>query len=116
MFWHPSVTSSIGPGGTPLARGTSGSTDLLVDPGPAICLARSNSRSCGTRDSFGCSSSGGDLAALGQRLNDFVSFAWGQEEIGLESVLTGVEIVVTAVQVVESLVTATFHDSSLFYD
>lgn len=58
----------------------------------------------------------GHTAALGQRLNDFVSFAWGEEEIGFEAVLTCVKIVVTAVEVVESLVTATFHDSSLFYD
>jgi hypothetical protein len=58
----------------------------------------------------------GHTAALGQRLNDFVSFAWGEEEIGFEAVLTGVKIVVTALEVVESLVTATFHDSSLFYD
>jgi hypothetical protein len=49
-------------------------------------------------------------------LNNFVSFAWGEEEIGFEAVLTVVKIVVTAVGVIESLVTAAFHDSSLFYD
>ena len=58
----------------------------------------------------------GHSAAPGQRLNDFVSFAWGEEEIGFEAVLTSVKIVVAAVEMVESLVTATFHDSSLFYD
>ena len=54
--------------------------------------------------------------ALRQRLNDFVSFARGEEKIGFEAVLTSIKIVITTVAVVESLVTATFHDSSLFYD
>ena len=54
--------------------------------------------------------------AIERRLNAFVSFAWREEEIGFEAVLTGVKIVVTAVEVVESLVGATFHDSSLLYD
>jgi hypothetical protein len=58
----------------------------------------------------------GYSATLGHRLNDFVSLAWGEEEIAFEAVLTGVKIVITAVEVVESLVRAAFHDSSLFYD
>jgi hypothetical protein len=50
------------------------------------------------------------------RLNDLVSFAWGEEKVGFKAVLAGIKIVVTAMELVESLVGAPFHDPSLLDD
>ena len=47
---------------------------------------------------------------------DLVAFAGGQEEVGFEAVLAGVEVVVTAVELVEGLVGSALYDLALFDD
>jgi len=47
---------------------------------------------------------------------DFVAFAGGEEEVGFEAVLAGVEVVVAAVELVEGLVGSALYDLALFDD
>jgi hypothetical protein len=45
-----------------------------------------------------------------------VAFAGGQEEVGFEAVLAGVEVVVAAAEGEEFGVVAPFEDEAVFYD
>src|ERR1700736_818484 len=55
-----------------------------------------------------------DLGGVG--FFDLVAFAGGEEQVGFQAVLAGVEIVVAAVERVEGLVGAAFEDLALFDD
>ncbi len=48
--------------------------------------------------------------------SDFVAFAGGEEEVGFEAVLAGVEVVVAAAEGVEGLVGAALDDLALLDD
>jgi len=65
------------------------------------------------------SSRGGDGRFLGfgdLGFFDLVAFAGGEEEVGFEAVLAGVEVVVAAVELVEGLVGSALYDLALFDD
>jgi hypothetical protein len=47
---------------------------------------------------------------------DFVAFAGGEEEVGFQAVLAGVEVVVAAAELVEGLVGSSFDDVALLDD
>src|SRR6266700_5983495 len=53
---------------------------------------------------------------LDRGFGDFVAFTGGQEEVGLEAVLSGVEIVVAAAQGKQLGVVAALQDSSMLHD